>query len=123
MAMTTKNRFQEIEEMALSGQAIPADDVLYICRLARYHAKQAADRGRSRDWNDFYWVGIVRPISQEWGETEPDVHDILKQFLPGGKESTRHLTREESAIYAETCIQWAAENLGLVLFYPDELEM
>ena len=121
--MATKNRFQEIESRALSGQPIPADDALYICRLTRYHAKEAARRGRSSNWNDFYWSGIVRPISQAWGETEPDVHEFMKGLLPGGKTSTRDLTAEESAIYAEDCIRWAAKNLELVLFYPDELEM
>lgn len=118
-----KNRFQQIEERALSGQPIPADDVQYICRLARYHAKLASDRGRSTNWNDFYWSGIVRPISRAWGESEPEVHEFMKGLLPGGKESTRDLTREESRIYSDACIQWAAENLGLALFYPDELEM
>lgn len=89
---------------------------------------------RSLEQNSYYWVVVVKLISNHTGYTEDEVHEFLKsEFIGikkvkiGGREiergkTTTDLTTTDFMGYVAEIQQWASEKLDLYLPDPSELE-
>ncbi len=90
------------------------------CRLDRSE--------RSKKQNSYYWGVMVTILSDEWGYTKDEVHDILKaKFLcekqigkPDKIKSTTKLDTKEMVDYQDQIKIWAASEWGIYIPDPNE---
>ncbi len=91
-----------------------------------------AEYVRSNAENRYYWGVIVRMVSDEMGIIPEEAHEFLKGlFLKVGVEaqgkryeiarSTANLSIADFEDYCEKCREWGANELSLVIPFPNEI--
>ena len=89
---------------------------------------------RSLQQNRYYWGVIVEILSQHTGYEPEEVHEMLKskfllRFARINEEnipytlSTTKLSTKEFKEYIEKIQMWAAEELGIILPDPQEIDI
>jgi hypothetical protein len=120
-------------------QFIPDDPAAFTDKFNRYKDGERCiidvkkiKATRSILLNNYYWGVIIKYISDETGQDQNDVHEILKQmFLEpkivkfGGVNhtipaSTASLDNEYFIIYANEIRDWASQFLNLYIPEPNE---
>lgn len=76
---------------------------------------KVAPKFRSNQQNGYYRT-IVRNLAKEVGETEDDMHLIIKNYFK--IESTKELTQDEFSEFLDRLIRWAAIFLGFAVKDP-----
>ena len=116
---------------------IPNNPRNYENAMTAYNGKKvtmslAVEYGkRTLPQNSYLWGGPYAEIAEATGNTKDDVHEGLGELFlmeDTGKKfperrSTASLDRKEFMQYLDDIIRWAAEELGLVILYPNETEM
>jgi len=83
---------------------------------------------RSKEQNDYYWGVVVTMLSDRFGYSKDEIHEILKwKFLravePGKPDrirSTRDITTLEAEAYYEQIRRWAAAEYNVYIPLPSE---
>ena len=92
---------------------------------------------RSKHQNNFYWKCVVGLIAAETGNTSDEIHELMKSIFlkrivyiltkSGVQEkasvrSTTELTTKEFEEYLESIRRWSAQELGVIIPEPNEVE-
>jgi uncharacterized protein YueI len=87
---------------------------------------------RSKPQNDFYWAVVVKILSEHFGYTRDEMHDVLKNKFLQKKDlkhpdfiltrSTTALSTKEFILYIDTIVQWAAEEFSIVIPPPNDVD-
>lgn len=115
---------------------LPGMAALYYSHLKTLEGKEIEisigkrKRDRSNQQNKFYWAVPVRILADSLGYDDLDMHYALRQkFLSRPDDamniprSTTELSTVEFNDYIEQVQRWAAQDLGIVIPDPSEIDL